>query len=130
MWTIIIQFPLQGAFQIFVFVPVIPEMIERIQYKYGIVEGEDEFLDSQLNDKVNDVYATFYAIASTTAPIIGSWINHNIGSQYTCDLVAFINLFYMFLLIIFNCGLGVFKENRDFVNGIKELREKAEEIRR
>jgi len=40
-----ISFALIGVFQIFIFIPVIPEIIERIQYAYSIQEGKDEMID-------------------------------------------------------------------------------------
>jgi hypothetical protein len=59
---IVCAFPLMGIFQVLCYIPVLPEMIERLQYKYDIYEGEDPVLDGRLNDKVNDVYAFFYAL--------------------------------------------------------------------
>jgi hypothetical protein len=41
-WCIIASFPILGIFEVLVFLPVIPEMIERIQVDLGISEGEDE----------------------------------------------------------------------------------------
>lgn len=52
-----------GIFQVFVFIPIIPEMLERMAVTYNIVEGEDEAIDNQLNDKVNDSYGLFYAMS-------------------------------------------------------------------
>ena len=38
-------------------------MLERMSVHYNIVEGMDETLDNNLNDKVNDAYGLFYAIS-------------------------------------------------------------------
>jgi hypothetical protein len=55
------SFFIMGIVQVFVFIPIIPEMLERMQVAYNIVEGEDEALDNSLNDIVNDAYGVFYA---------------------------------------------------------------------
>ena len=62
-WLPIAAFPLMGIFQVFVFIPIIPEMIERLQVELNIVEGEDEYIDAQLNDKCNDAYGFVYAFS-------------------------------------------------------------------
>jgi len=54
---------LVGFFQVFVFIPIIPEMIERIQDKLEVSEGENEFVDNAINDKVNDSYGFVFALA-------------------------------------------------------------------
>lgn len=43
---IICAFPLLGIFQVFVFIPIIPEFFERLVYELNIKIGEDEVLDS------------------------------------------------------------------------------------
>jgi|TARA_B110000285_G_scaffold27018_1_gene26462 hypothetical protein len=50
-----------GLVQVFIFIPIIPEILERMQVAYNIAEGEDEALDNSLNDKVNDAYGLFFA---------------------------------------------------------------------
>ena len=44
-----------------IFVPIIPEMIERLQVGLKIHEN-DEDLYGKLNDKVNDSYGFIYAL--------------------------------------------------------------------
>lgn len=72
LWIVVSAFPLIGIFQVFVFIPIIPEMLERLQVDLGIVEGEDEKVDNALNDKVNDAYGFIYAFANFVSPLIGS----------------------------------------------------------
>jgi len=36
-------------------------MLERMLVAFNIVEGMDEILDNNLNDKINDAYGLFYA---------------------------------------------------------------------
>lgn len=54
---------LLGFFQTFVFIPIIPEMLERLQDQLNISEGEDEVIDNALNDKVNDSYGFVFALS-------------------------------------------------------------------
>ena len=61
-----------GFAQTFMFVPTMPEMIERMQIELNIVEGKDEVLDSRLNDKINDMYGFTYSLAMFIAPLVGS----------------------------------------------------------
>ena len=53
------------------FIPIIPEMIERVQVELNVVEGEDPELDSAINDKVNDAYGLIYALSMFVAPVVG-----------------------------------------------------------
>lgn len=55
------SFTIMGLVQVFIFIPIIPEILERMQVAYNIAEGEDEALDNSLNDKVNDAYGLFFA---------------------------------------------------------------------
>jgi len=71
-WYISSAFPFLGLFQIFVFIPIIPEMIERLQVSLNISEGEDEYVDAMVTDKCNDCYGLFYALSMFISPIIGS----------------------------------------------------------
>jgi hypothetical protein len=113
-WIMLSSFPLQGLFQVYVFLPIIPEMIERVQVKYDIVEGEDEFLDAQLNDSCNDAYGFIYALSMFFGPLVGSWVKSATDGRTSCDIFALVNLFLAVVLIIFNCGPFVFSENRAF----------------
>lgn len=70
-WIIIFSFPVIGIFQFFVFIPIIPEMLERVQVELNVVEGEDPELDSAINDKVNDAYGFVYALSMFVAPVVG-----------------------------------------------------------
>ncbi len=77
-WYIVgCAFPLLGVFQAFIYLPILPEMIERIQTDYMIKENDP--LYEKLNDKVNDIYGLFYAGSMFVSPLIGSAINSEIG---------------------------------------------------
>ena len=102
-WYIVAcSFPLLGFFQAFIFLPILPEVIERLQTSFNLTE--DDPLYEKLNDKVNDFYGLFYACTIFVSPLIGSSINTSIGQAKLCDLIALVNLFFAIILIIFNCG--------------------------
>merc|ERR1712062_592727 len=50
-----------GVFQVFIFVPIIPEMLERLQVALKVHENDDDMY-GKLNDKVNDSYGFVYAL--------------------------------------------------------------------
>jgi len=59
-----------GLFEIFYLLPIIPEIIERMQIELNI-GIQDEIHFAKLCDKVNDIYAFVYAISIAFSPIIG-----------------------------------------------------------
>ena len=79
-----------------------------------IVEGEDEELDTAVNDKVNDAYGFIYAFASFASPLLGSTAYEMLGAPRACDIWAFTNFVLAVLFFIFNCGIFVFSEHREF----------------
>lgn len=111
----------------FVFIPIIPEIIERIQVKYQITEGRDEFLDAMINDKCNDAYGLIYAFSMFVSPLVGSGINNLYGPRKTCDYFMLANLVVAIVLLVFNCGPNVFTENREFRKQLEDLQAKLQE---
>lgn len=105
----------------FVFIPIIPEMIERMSVDLHIIEGQDPILEGQLNDKINDSYGFVYAISMFVSPLIGSSLFLKYESQTTCDIVAAANLGLAVFCFIFNCGFFVFSENRTFKKALEAL---------
>lgn len=117
-----------GVFQYFVFIPIIPEMLERVTVELNAVEGEDPELDAAIYDKVNDAYGFIYALAMFVGPLIGGFMHDKIGARSTGDYVAISNLVVGGFLFIFNCGPFVFQENKTFFKKLNELKEKAEKL--
>ena len=115
-----------GIFQVFVFIPIIPEMIERIQVDLEIAEGEHEDVDLALNDQVNEAYTLLYAFAMFISPLLGSYLHSTLGSRKTCDYVAIVNLGVAAISFVFNCGFFVFSEDRAFKTKLEELKEKGQ----
>lgn len=79
-WIIISSFVPLGICQVFVFIPIIPEMLERLQVDLQIIEGQDPTLDGNLNDKVNDAYGLIYALANFVSPLVGTFL-YNLTDQ-------------------------------------------------
>lgn len=113
--VIILGYPLLGICQVFVFIPIIPEMIERLQVDLDISEGENEALDYRLNDQVNEAYTMIYALSSFVSPLLGSFVYTNLGQRDTFDIVAVINIMFSILLFVMNCGSDVMNENKEFL---------------
>ncbi len=47
---------MNGIAQAFIYIPVLPELVDSVFIKEGIIEGEDEFVDSVVNDKGSALY--------------------------------------------------------------------------
>jgi len=91
-----------------------------------ITAGEDDYVDSMLNDKCNDAYGFIYALSMGLSPIIGSYIEGSNGARATCDQVALLNFALGILFFVFNCGFGVFFENKQFQARLAELNSKLQ----
>ena len=75
--TVIMGYPLLGICQVFVFIPIIPEMLERLQVDLKICEDDEPHV--KLNDMANEAYVLIYAISSFLSPLIGSYLYTNFG---------------------------------------------------
>jgi predicted MFS family arabinose efflux permease len=82
-----LAFPLMGIFQTFVFIPSIPEMLEKMQYKHS-----NENVDV-ISEKVNDAYGFIFALTNFVSPIIGAYLYEKMGPRHTSTFVAIINIF-------------------------------------
>lgn len=129
-----LSFPLLGIFQVFVFIPIIPEIFERLVYELDIHLGEDEVLDFALNDKCNDTYGMIYALSMFAAPLIGGNLSDLYGGyktnahQKVADIFFFIDIVCFVVLFVFNGDIRVFKENRIFQSRLGELQPNKEGV--
>ena len=121
-------FPTMGIFQYFVFIPIIPEMLERVTVELDAVEGEDPDLDAAIYDKVNDAYGFVYALAMFIGPLIGGQMYTTLNAPKTADYIAISNIVVGAILFFFNCGPFVFNEHRAFNKKLTILKEKAEKL--
>lgn len=123
---IILAFPLIGVFQYFVFIPIIPEMLERLIVDLKVVEGADPDFDATIYDKVNDAYGFIYAVSMFVGPLVGGYMHDHLGGPTTGDYMGFTNLALGALLFTFNCGPLVFRENRQFFSHLDKLKNEGD----
>lgn len=109
---IVIGWGLIGVAQAFIYIPIMPEIIESMQVKYKIVTGENEYIDHKLNDKASGIYTTFYSLGEILAPNVGSILYSYIGYRRTCEVLALTALIYALVYFILNVGLNVFEKER------------------
>lgn len=77
LWLLYVGTGLIGLASGFVFIPILPEVIESVYIKKQLVEGDNENIDNIINDKSAALYGLFYAIGAIISPLIGSIIyNH------------------------------------------------------
>ena len=100
-------------------------MLERMQVDMGIVEGEDETVDGQLNDSVNDAYAIFFSFSMAVSPYIGSAMSAEVGPVHTAKYVGYFNIAFTIFIFLFNCGPFVFSENKKFEEALYKLKAEA-----
>ena len=70
-FLLIFSFPLFGFFQVFVLIPILPEIFERLVCELKISLGEDEVVDLSLNDICHDMKDLVTALAMLASPLIG-----------------------------------------------------------
>jgi MFS family permease len=74
LWILIVGQALQGAALGFVFIPILPEMIDSVYVGQNIVEGDDERVDGIISDKAAGLYGSFYSTGMIISPLLGSLI--------------------------------------------------------
>ena len=77
---------------------------------------------------VNEVWYLFYALTTFFAPNIGTQMYEEFGWRPTCDIVAAFNLGIGLVLLVFNCGPHVFREDREFKEKLEELKRPKDEF--
>ena len=115
LWILLVGQAFQGAALGFVFIPVLPEMIDSIYIGQGLREGDDDRIDSVISDMAAGLYGSFYSIGMIISPILGSMVYEHfkeedfglpIGEKRafnkTCDVFALATLVYTVLYILFN----------------------------
>ena len=87
--------------------PLLPEIIDAVSLKEGIVEGENEMVDNILNDKTSGMYCTFYAIGQILAPNLGSLLYELVSYQTACDIMAVSCGVYCLIFFFANVGFNI-----------------------
>ena len=87
-----------------IYTPILPEIIESVYEKTGIVEGENESLDAVIADKASSLYFGFFSIGALTAPPMGSVVYEMLNKDwaYTCDVFGVVGVIFSIIFLIFN----------------------------
>ena len=112
-----------GLGQGFLFVPIIPEVIDSIYEKQGIIEGEDENVDGIIGDKAAGLYGSFYSIGLIIAPLFGAFLYDEVFHEnfnLTCDMFALIAAGWTIIFLLFNVLPDIFAERKEKENIIKQ----------
>lgn len=112
LWIFFVGYAINGISQGFIFIPILPEVLEAVYQKEKIVEGDDEVMDGIINDKAAALYGLFYAIGAISAPLLGSFVYNLLNDDwwYTCDVFAIISSVYVVIFFVFNIMPDIHKE--------------------
>lgn len=105
-----------------------PEAIETFQVKYKIIEGYNQELDNKINDTISSLYTFIMNVFSLIAPLIGGALYDTIGYDHTMNAHIFFEIILAVLFILFNCGTGVFKKDREKKEAQGKMRDIATSI--
>ena len=112
-WIFYIGFGLNGIAQGFLFIPIIPEVIDSIYHKNGIIEGEDEYIDGIISDKAAGLYGSFYSLGIIIAPLLGSLVYSQSNWYLTCDFFAIICACYIVIFFLGNVLPDIHKDRKE-----------------
>ena len=90
---------LDGFFAAFVFVCVIPGVIEEINESRKNQNGEEND-DDQINDKASGLYNVAYALGGAISPVMGGGLYDAIGFQSTADVMALVAIVFTLLFFV------------------------------
>jgi MFS family permease len=109
LWILIVGMGLQGASLGFIFIPILPEMIECLYDKHRLIEGQDERIDAVISDKAAGLYGSFYSIGMIISPLLGSAIfdaieehDQKFAFNKTCDMFALFTAIFTLFYFVFN----------------------------
>lgn len=104
-------------------IPIVPELLDRLQVILNAKEGVDDVILYAINDKVNDANSMLFAIGNFVGPIVGSAIYNGLNNNASKpgEIIFLFDVFVFTFIFIFNCGFSVFSENREFQKKLKAL---------
>jgi MFS family permease len=87
-----------------IYTPMLPEIIEAVYEKTGLVEGEDENLDAVIADKASGLYFAFFSLGTIAAPPLGSVVYSLLKEDwaYTCDVFGIFAAIFSIIYLVFN----------------------------
>ena len=93
-----------------------PEVLDSVYLKQGIIEGEDENVDAVVSDKASGLYGSFLSGGLIVAPILGSLVYETIAKKLftaTTDVFALACLAWTLLFFICNYMLDIRKDKKE-----------------
>jgi predicted MFS family arabinose efflux permease len=87
-----------------IFTPILPEIMDSVYEKTGLVEGEDEDVDIIIADKASGLYFGCFALGTIAAPPLGSVIYELLNEDwaYTCDVIGVTAAIFTVVYLVFN----------------------------
>ena len=87
-----------------IFTPILPEIMDSVYEKTGLVEGEDEDVDIIIADKASGLYFACFALGTIAAPPLGSIIYQIMNEEwaYTCDVIGVVAAIFTIVYLVFN----------------------------
>lgn len=106
---------MSGIAQGFLFIPILPEVIDAIYTKTGATEGEDPYFDGIVSDKAAGLYGSFYSLGLIISPIIGSEIYQALDNNWnlTCDIFAFFAGGFCLIFFLFNVLPDIMNDRKE-----------------
>lgn len=106
------------------FIPALPEAIDQTLVRFKIVEGANEELDTAMHDTLSSLYNMISNGGSLISPIIGGALYDLFGYVRTTQVSAILMVIITLLYVFLNCGMSVFKDTKEEIEILKELRAK------
>jgi hypothetical protein len=115
-------FAVNGIAQGFIFIPLLPDALEGVFIKEGIIEGENEQLDMLIADYGSGLYGTFFSIGQILAPILGGIIKYAIGYRATTDVMMLACLGWAIIFFVFNVGCNIYSKEKEIHESIEQAK--------
>eukprot|EP00347_Sterkiella_histriomuscorum_P011555 403372011 len=115
LYLFFIGYFISGLAQGFLFIPILPEVIDSIYHKSGAVEGEDVHFDGIVSDKAAGLYGSFYSLGLIISPIVGSEIYQALDDNWnlTCDIFAFFAAGFCLIFFVFNVLPDILSDRKE-----------------
>ncbi|CDW79392.1 permeases of the major facilitator superfamily [Stylonychia lemnae] len=128
LYIFLIGYFVSGIAQGFLFIPILPEVIDSIYIKTGYTEGEDLVFDGLVSDKAAALYGSFYSLGLIVAPLLGSWVYQLVDSDWplTCDYFAIFAASFSLIFFLGNVLPDILNDKKEK----EELEGKRSEARR